>query len=755
MNYNDPENVPPLWQVGDVILDRYEVKQVFTGGGMGVVYRVHHRDWAMDLAVKSPRPEFFQTRQHIENFEREAETWVNLGLHPHTVSCYYVRRLGGIPRIFSEYVEGGSLADWIRTGKLYEGSPEDALQRILDIAIQFAWGLHYAHEKGLVHQDVKPANVLMMPDGTAKVSDFGLASARRASAEQATTTAMRGQTILVPGSGFMTPEYASPEQARGEPLSRKTDIWSWAASVLEMLKGGLDWSHGQAVPHVLREFYEDRYATDPVAGVLAHCLLPVDRRAANSMTVAEDIKQIIEAQTGSSYRRTYTDEEHVSSDALNNRAVSLLDLGRIEEGCQVLRRALIVNPRNTKAKFNSLVTEWRQARTSDEHVIHELWSLRNSRNADEVDFLLRNVCSECGNPIRVERTIETEESLLTPQVRLLDSHPAPIVLVSVRESEGDIYSLSLSQEGQALIATILGKKQISFELQGPVGKCAVTPNWSHIVFATVKKGASQDKDHLHVFDMTTKAITNTVLPHRGDVSCVSLLDSEHVLTSGSDGHIRIWQVADLRLMQDLDLSTNEAIALAAKHEPFKTHNGRVGTKAYGAVRIPNSSLIAVHHDGQIRVWETGDVSETLESAVIDGGFFARFRHRQSPVKQSRWRTVRVLKGDAYAGTLAVSADGELIASGGRLVHVWNLDGTLKAKFAYTGRTLAHLQFSSDSRYLFGVGADSKGETGAIILWDVETGRRVRTCWLKEPFYRGGSVCGGRTLWTDVRRTGGW
>ncbi len=102
MNYNDPENVPPVWQVGDVILDLYEVKQIFTGGGMGLVYRVHHRDWAMDLAVKSPRPEFFQTRQHVENFEREAETWVNLGLHPHTVSCYYVRRLGGIPRIFTE-----------------------------------------------------------------------------------------------------------------------------------------------------------------------------------------------------------------------------------------------------------------------------------------------------------------------------------------------------------------------------------------------------------------------------------------------------------------------------------------------------------------------------------------------------------------------------------------------------------------------------------------------------------------------------
>lgn len=70
MNYNVSENVPLVWGVGDVILDRYEVKQIFTSGGMGLGYRVHHRHWGIDLAAKSPRPEFFQSKQQIENFER-------------------------------------------------------------------------------------------------------------------------------------------------------------------------------------------------------------------------------------------------------------------------------------------------------------------------------------------------------------------------------------------------------------------------------------------------------------------------------------------------------------------------------------------------------------------------------------------------------------------------------------------------------------------------------------------------------------
>jgi predicted Zn finger-like uncharacterized protein len=129
-----------IWRPGDVVLNLYEVKQVHEGGGMGLVYRVHHKGWNVDLAVKSPRPEFFRNERDKENFEREAETWVKLGLHPHTVSCYYVRRLEGIPRVFAEYVEGGTLGEAIHSGKLYEDGAGPALTRILDVAIQFAWG---------------------------------------------------------------------------------------------------------------------------------------------------------------------------------------------------------------------------------------------------------------------------------------------------------------------------------------------------------------------------------------------------------------------------------------------------------------------------------------------------------------------------------------------------------------------------------------------------------------------------------------
>lgn len=108
------------WQSGEVILDHYEVRSKVGEGGMGSVYHVYHRGWKQDLAVKRPKPELFAKEGGKQDFIREAETWVNLALSPHIVSCYYVRLLEEIPCIFSEYVAGGCLSDWIRQQRLYE-----------------------------------------------------------------------------------------------------------------------------------------------------------------------------------------------------------------------------------------------------------------------------------------------------------------------------------------------------------------------------------------------------------------------------------------------------------------------------------------------------------------------------------------------------------------------------------------------------------------------------------------------------------
>ena len=247
---------------GDLIMDTYHVESEAIRGGMGAVWRVNHTGWDTDLAMKRPKDEAFRTQDQKSNFEKECRYWINLGLHPNIVSCYYVREIDGIPAIFSEWMENGDLEHHIRNRTLYQGGEDEVQKRLLDIAIQFARGLKYAHDNKLVHQDVKPDNLLLTNTWQAKVSDFGITRARslltategEQTQGEADANANANATLVAPGGGGMTPAYCSPEQAAHQKLTHRTDIYSWAVSVLEMYLGDKPWAHG-------------RDATGPLAGI--------------------------------------------------------------------------------------------------------------------------------------------------------------------------------------------------------------------------------------------------------------------------------------------------------------------------------------------------------------------------------------------------------------------------------------------------------------------------------------------------------
>src|SRR5262249_29645259 len=153
---------------------------------------------------KRPRQDYFRTDGQKSAFIRECETWIGIGLHENVVACHYVRSIDDIPCIFAEYVEGGTLSDAISSGSLYRGSHQDCTARILDLAIQMAWGLHFAHERGIVHQDVKPGNVLLTGTGGAKITDFGIARARALTHSESQRRSDTDCRIFVT-SGGMTP----------------------------------------------------------------------------------------------------------------------------------------------------------------------------------------------------------------------------------------------------------------------------------------------------------------------------------------------------------------------------------------------------------------------------------------------------------------------------------------------------------------------------------------------------------------------
>lgn len=369
------------WQTGSMILDTYEIRnyseaKIYAEGGMGRVYRAHHREWQTDLAIKVPRRGSYQTPEQIARLIKECDTWITLGVHPHVVYCYYVRIVDKLPCLFAEFVHGGSLHEAIESRKLYAGSQNEILCRLIDISIQLAWGLHYAHEKGVIHQDVKPHNVLLTPDGLVKVTDFGLANMRNSSID---LNESRPGATIQGAYGGMTIEYCSPEQAEAGRMahagidesqwpiiSRRSDIWSWAVTVLELFVGEVTWSTGQVADTAL-----EQYKNDPLIQNLIPCMpLRVlnilemcfqrdpKQRPPNLIGLANSLIEEYQKTAGSAYRLSYPEPSILQADALNNRGISYWDLGEKARARQAFEDAVRKNPLHSQAVYNLTIVKW-------------------------------------------------------------------------------------------------------------------------------------------------------------------------------------------------------------------------------------------------------------------------------------------------------------------------------------------------------------------------------------------------------------
>ena len=407
---------------GDEILETYQVTSDAIHGGMGSIWRVHHRNWNVDLAMKRPQPKFFAegSEKRKAEFIAECENWINLGLHPNIVSCYYVRDISGVPTIFSEWMDGGSLKDCIRDGSVYAGTGSEAEERLLDIAIQFANGLHYAHEAGLLHQDVKPDNLLLNKDREAKVADFGLAQARARLADvrtEADGPAWKDETII--SSGY-TPAYCSPEQKDRKKVSRSTDIYSWAVSVLELYLGERLWQSGAEAAQKFDSYLGKARIPLPQAliNMLRQCLkLNPEERPQSFAPVKAELQKIYQDKTGLEAAGTKPGRTISTADSLNNRALSYLDLGKPEEAEKCWKEALKQNGGHAESVYNRALMQWRGCKISDTDV---LTNLENCMRDPNCARLRAKIELERGNPEGVSDRADQADILRAAGLPALD-----------------------------------------------------------------------------------------------------------------------------------------------------------------------------------------------------------------------------------------------------------------------------------------------------------------------------------------------
>ncbi|WP_396446937.1 protein kinase [Actinomadura sp.] len=700
--------IDATWRRGDVVLDLYEVRDVVATGGMGLVYRVRHRGWDTELAVKVPRPELVKSEQALRSFEAEAETWVGLGLHPHIVNCAYVRRVGPLPGVFAEWVAGGSLADAIRDGRLRDPDPRRTTGRIIDVAIQFAWGLDHAHRSGLVHQDVKPANVMLTSDGTVKVTDFGLAKARIRAGEDGVPRPDADPAVSLAG---LTPAYCSPEQAQAAadgrtPLTRATDVWSWALSVLSMFTGGPPTRSGAAGGRVFEEFAVRAAGVLPpgLAELLRACFRPDPSSRPDRMdALADELATVYAQVTGDPYPRARPAPATLLADGLSNQALSMLDLGHAEEADALWERALQADPSNPHAVFNRGLRLWRAGRMTDAQLIAELEQVRASHRDDWIgDHLLGLVHLERGDAERAAAALEAaarrapgapEPAAALARARRLDAPPPAVVL----EGHGNaVGAVALAEDAATAVSG--GRDEASPPPPGSEG-------------GTVR-----------IWDVAAGRCLHVLPAHSGGlgggVSAVALSPCRRFAASGgTDGAVLLWDVRSGRLLHRLG-----------------GHAGRVDSLAF----TPDGSLlVSATEGGAVRLWDTagGHCVRTLQEEQHLGRSLGGAVAATAGGRIVRWEptTMRLRVWDAANGVLvrtttiprarvALSAGGRVaLAAAGTELRVWD---------AVAGRPLRTVEVPALPDTGFAVSGDGAralaiGPDG-LQLWDLDEGRCLRT-----------------------------
>ncbi|MGW7342576.1 WD40 repeat domain-containing serine/threonine protein kinase [Streptomyces sp. NPDC054854] len=716
MAVDEAFEIPAVWRVGDVIDGRYKVSLVHERGGMGLVYRVRHLAWGIDLAVKCPRPELFTSAVDRERFVNEAETWVSLGLHPNVCSCYYVRTMGGIPRVFAEYVPGGSLREWIDDRRLYQGGHQEALARIMDVAIQVAWGLAHAHDRGLVHQDVKPDNVLLDGHGpqdlAAKVTDFGLARARAAAGTQSGGDRPSDRTVMVP-TGGMTRAYASPEQLAGKALGRRSDIYSFAVSILEMFTGGVNWMIGSVAGEVLTAYRaggpeEDGLpqAPDAVADLLERCLEADPARRPGTMAeVAGSLAGIYRDVVGRPYPRVQPAAADLRADEWNNRALSLVDLGRPAQAQEAFTAALTADPRHVRATYNAGMWRWRRGEISDEGLLADIESVR----ADTGDaWQARHALVQ----VHLERADLDEAHALAD--RLVREQPAE---PEVQEVVRTLRSGHLTRAG------CVDRRDLPWLSQPPAFPTALrlTPD---LRFAFV---GSRD-GMLRLWDVQSGKCEVAIEGHERAIRYVDVsADGRFALSGGADEVVGFWDLAEGRCLG------RAAIPLL---------EGRPNLGAIRQVRLSGDASLALCATsyGKIFSWEfhsgkgrtalegpeehgrTLVVSDDARWALASGGMTEHATVRLWDLSSGRLR--HVLRGSGFSEPKGISPDGASAITSGTdgKIHVWDIgSGTCVRTLSGHSTTASAVSLSTDGRH-----AISGGRDKSIRFWELETGRCLRT-----------------------------
>ncbi|MBI5572828.1 MAG: serine/threonine protein kinase [Desulfomonile tiedjei] len=660
---------PSDWKKGEVIEGLYEVLGS-AAGGMGRVYFVYHRLWKMMLAIKTPLQMAGKNEARLLRFLREAELWVNLGLHPNIATCYYARVIDGLPRLFIEYVDGGSLDDWIERKLLKD------LRTVVDLMLQFCHGMMYAEERGLIHRDIKPANCLIAGDRTLKVTDFGLV--KRVDGPPAPVQSVDAETDITSGritdagltmfeGGVVgSPWYMAPERFREHAREdSRADIYSFGVMLYEVVLGEMPFRFPKGFS--LATLVKSHLRAPPTDPLTINADLPralveiimtcLEKRPDNRYPSFVDLSTAMESlhrivRPGRE-PRSRPNLVGLKADSLNNQAVSLLDLGRTEEAIALLEDAHSSNTEHLEAVYNLHTLRWAKAEASDVDVINRMESLKiEVRETPEFSHAMGLIALQRGDPAR------------------------GVSLLEKACSESTLYKERWDDFGKDPRGFV---KSLGFL---PISEEASLAGHIKTVLATAFAPGSP-----------------------------------LAYSVGEDRSIRVWDTGTGRCLKNLRTFT--VVPVAAAFSP----DGRLAATAYGAA-FKTLDLWGMNEGRPLRKCPSMAVSGLRFSR--DSRYLAGFGPDGHVwvIETSSGQVALDLTGEqGEVSSIAFLSGGDLIAIGGA-------DGTLTVRELPSGhgvfRSTAHngpvcaIDSSQDGTRLLTGGADE-----TISLWDARGGERIR------------------------------
>ncbi len=583
------------WETGAVIDNMYTVERFLSDTPRATVYCASHHCWEVPVVIKQFKPAALPEPRHREMLLDKLEKWRSMELFPYAVTCYYYRDRQPLPLIFSEYVSGGSLDNWCRSGQLYEGSQSEVQTRLIDFACQLLQQLKYIHKKGKLHLDVKPSNVLITPAQSVKLTGFGasatfiffrceLEAVRTRIAAQAHAGGGQRPDPAVPA--IRVPAHLAPDHLSTKKLVPATDIYNWALTVLEMFTGAPTWMTGGSPLEALEGCFNGDTSCAAemprnLKRILETCLLQEpESRPAEVKDLTAPMADLYRSISGQRYSFVKYKDRRYRADRLNNRGACKLDLDRVQEARHLFARALHADASHVEATYNLGMLRWRMGELDDEDFLSQLQHLPEARkNTPDGTCLLAMIQEERGEWLVARRLIERLPSTICNQLsisakQLEERQNDAIGRFKRYTADGDaaVLATALNPSGHYLLAGTIDGTLRYWDTE--TGASRDLPNSAaegirSVVFSADAQAAFAGTvgGTLLIRDLGNGQNSCDVPAHEGDINQVVLTPGEtSAFTCGEDGMVLMWNLHDNTVFRTFRRHSDRARSLAVSSD---------------------------------------------------------------------------------------------------------------------------------------------------------------------------------------------